>query len=208
MTKLLYPDEFLGYLQLREDLLFDRIPIEDRMNYVKRSLEIGRKDAARTPQIDLFDLFAAAGVVLEEKAQSGSLITTKLRAQYEVDKNGRAKVTYYRESITNLAEAAGISFEQALNIHLAHEYFHLLELKEKPVNERLPKVTLPSIFGWKRTATVIRISEIAANAFAKSFLKLAVLPNYYDYLYLERIGEISQAWLEQTYNQFLEVNGV
>jgi hypothetical protein len=200
-----YSDDFLASLELKQDLLYDRIPIDQRGEYINAALAQGRQHAEQCQHGSLTSLFAAAGIELEEKQKSGRLFTTKLRAQYEDDQHGHIKVTYYRQSIEELAELADIGYEQALNIHLAHEYFHYLELQDThPVNEVLPPVQLPSLFGWKRKAAIMRTSEIAANAFAKTFLRLSILPNYYDYRYLMSKGEIDQDWLDQALRAYQE----
>lgn len=198
-----YSDEFFADLELRQDLLYDRIPTSQRSEYISSALVLGSNAAQSCPKRSLVELFKEANVQLEEAEKSGRLFSTKLRAQYEADAKGHSKVVYYRESIEELAESAEISYEKALNVHLAHEYFHCLELRDHhPVNEQLPKVPLPSIFGWKRSATIMRTSEIAANAFAKAFLQLPIMPNFYDYLYLMKTGDLPNGWLDQAYTEF------
>lgn len=61
------------------------------------------------------------------------------RAQSEYGKDGSAKVLIYMESIEMLASKSqydlsgetyeGMSRKQALNIHLAHEFFHFWNTK-------------------------------------------------------------------------------
>jgi len=198
-----YADEFLGYLELRQDLLFDRIPATAVSKYIQQSLEIGRKAAQSYQRQPMMQLFDAHDIKLVAAAKSGQLFRTKLRAQFEQDKQGHNQVTYYEESITNLAESSGLSYQQALNIHLAHEFFHYWEMQQaEPVNEQLPTVKLAKLFGWQRYGTILRTSEIAANAFAKQFLKSPVLPNFYDYRYLISNGELPTNWLVQAEKAF------
>lgn len=97
--------------------------------------------------------------------------------------------------------------ENALQIHLAHEYFHYLEyhsseiLDEKTrkvydhgfVSDYLEQVELTRIFGRKRTGGILRCSEIAAHAFAKELTGTVVLPNYFDYAYLMAEGRLLEA---------------
>lgn len=109
--------------------------------------------------------------------------------------------------------------DHALQIHLAHEYFHYLEyhsseiLDEKTrklydhgfVSDYLEQVELTRIFGRKRTGGILRCSEIAAHAFAKELTGTVVLPNYFDYVYLMAEGRLlerdflSQAQRFETY---------
>lgn len=203
-----YSDEFLGYLELKQDLLFNKIPPEARKGYIIQALEIGQEAASQVATTSITRLYEQANIKIVKVEKSGQLFKTKLRAQYEEGPNHTAKVTYYKESIENLARSGGLSYDQALKIHLAHEFFHYWEMeKATPVNEQLAKVKLTKVFGWQRYGTILRTSEIAANAFAKTFLKLPFLPNLYDYQYLITTKELPADWLTQAYAAYQDEVG-
>ena len=79
-----------------------------------------------------------------------------------------------------------------MEIHLAHEFFHILEyLENSSVVKEMEPVQTFSFFGLRRFSQVQRCGEIAAHVFAKELLKLPVLPNLYDYLYLIGTGKMT-----------------
>lgn len=213
------PDTVLGMFELSNDLLYGKIPPDQYRYYVGESLRLGREAAERTKGWgDIFWLYEEAGIQLVYQKSSGENYGVSFRAQSEYGKDGSASVLIYTQSIADLAKHSrmeltehdihaadpGIEAEQALEIHLAHEYFHYLEYhsgdmkdeKTMPcyshgfVSEYLEQVQLLKIFGRKRSAGILRCSEIAAHAFAKEMTGIAVLPNYYDYTYLIANGKL------------------
>lgn len=212
-------DEVMGMCELSNDLLYQKIPQEDRRYYIEESLSIGREAAhklLREPDFQGIEAwYQAAGIEIEYLNDSGKTCGVSFRAQSEFSADGEAKVFIYRGSIEELAkhsdcalgapfsEIQGIDVEKALEIHLAHEYFHYLEYHSSAVNdentmkyhdrglvsEYLKQVESMHLFHWKRTSGILRCSEIAAHAFAKTLVGLEILPNHYDYCYLITSGK-------------------
>lgn len=136
-------------------------------------------------------------------------LALKLRFPYLVPRNAGSggaldvmdakgcSVEIYRDSIEALAKHSRwkdtvLTCEQALEIHLAHEFFHILEyLENSSVVKEMEPVQTFSFFGLRRFSQVQRCGEIAAHVFAKELLKLPVLPNLYDYLYLIGTGKMT-----------------
>lgn len=182
---------------------------------------------------DIYDLYREAGIKIIYQEKSGKSYGVSFRAQSEYGKDGSAEVLIYRQSIAELAEHSrevlapegegdgdgrasaalaaagadtGIDAEKALQVHLAHEYFHYLEdhsseIKDERtmayygngyVSDYLALVELTRIFGKKRKAGILRCSEIAAHAFAKELTGLKILPNFYDYTYLIAARSVSR----------------
>lgn len=229
-------DKIMGMFELSNDLLYQKIPQERRWYYIEESLQIGREAAQRLMKESDFegihDLYQTAQIEIEYLEESGKTYGVAFRAQSEFDREGNAKVLIYKGSIRELSEhsncmpeelvpeVSGITMEKALEIHLAHEFFHYLEyhsseIKDEKtmkyhslgvVSEYLDSIESMRIFGWKRNSKILRCSEIAAHAFAKTMTGIEVLPNYYDYCYLTATGKIRaedfQAMLE-TYKDLL-----
>lgn len=81
-------------------------------------------------------------------------------------------IVVYRKSVELWAEENAVSYLDALNVILAHEYFHYLE--ETKLGWVSKKCEVPMlVFGrWKLGKTgVAALSEIAANAFASECYK-------------------------------------
>lgn len=208
-------DKVLAMCELMNDLLYQKIPESRHGYYVNQSLSIGYQTAEiikaefgenRAP--DMEDLYRKFQIKIEFLEKSSKNCGVSFRAQSEYGKDGSAKILIYMESIEMLASKSqydlpgetyeGMSRKQALNIHLAHEFFHFLEYKSSVkqgghmtdiydkgyVSDYLEPVPLISFMGWKRKGSILRCSEIAAHAFAKELLGLPVLPNFFDYAYL------------------------
>lgn len=207
-------DNVLAMCELMNDLLYQKIPEGMHKYYVDQSLSLGF-EAARSikrekEKIDMEQLYREAGIEIIYEEKCGRNYGVSFRAQSEYGKDGSAKVLIYRDSIALLASGSRmvlpgaednygpIDTKTALQIHLAHEYFHYLEYcsserKDEQVmaiynkgyvSDYLKPVLLSSFLKWQRTGSILRCSEIAAHAFAKELLTLPVLPNYYDYIYL------------------------
>lgn len=220
-------DQVLAMFELANDLLYGRIPKDRYGYYTGEALRLGREAAAacrgataacqeaadgRLDDGDIYSMYEKAGIEILYQEQGGTNYGISFRAQTEFGKDGSAKVLIYRGSIAALAAKSGeldadlrLDEDQALRVHLAHEYFHYLEENgliraeggnlgsgSSYVPDLLEPVELPRILGRRRKAGVLRCSEIAAHAFAKELLGLPVLPNYYDYTYLIAEGKLGK----------------
>lgn len=191
-------DTALAMCELSQDLLYGRIPKEKRQDYIDASLKIGYEEAFPYRGQNIFKLYEKHGIRIVYHKESKGTMGVLLRGQ-AVMSNKEKKVELYKTSIESLAvnssfkDSPGLSYEQALQLHLAHEFFHYLEFAEgKTAAEKLPPVVLTKILGWKRYGFINRCSEIAAHAFAKTMLDLPYLSNAYDYFYLLKTGKMKE----------------
>ncbi|MDO5399535.1 MAG: hypothetical protein Q4F17_00965 [Eubacteriales bacterium] len=195
-------DRILALCELSEDLLFARIPQDRMAYYIDASLEAGRNAAVPFRGQSIRALYASEHIAITEKGNGKQGCGVILRGQAVMGKAGCA-VEVYRDSIRELAahstwQGVALTTEQALEVHLAHEFFHILEYRSgSTVADRLAPVERFSLLGWKPTAHITRCCEIAAHAFAKELLGLAALPNLFDYLYLIETGKLTQAAFEE-----------
>lgn len=227
-------DDVLAMCELMNDLLYQKIPESRYGYYVNQSLSIGYQTAeimkakfGENKVSDMEDIYRKFQIKVEFLEKSSRNCGVSFRAQSEYGKDGSAKVLIYMESIELLASKSqydlpeksyeGISREQALNVHLAHEFFHFLEYKSSVkrcgniveiydkgyVSDYLEPVPLVSFMGWKRKGSILRCSEIAAHAFAKEILGLPILPNFYDYVYLMNVKRMSP----EDFQRMVEENG-
>lgn len=202
-------DRVLAFLELEQDLLYGKIPEEKRGEYIEGSLRIGREKAGRYAGKDIFELYKQQGIAIVYRKETKGTMGVMLRGQALMSEREK-RVELYQSSIESLAVNSslggeeGLSCEQALRIHLAHEFFHYLELAEgKTAAEELPPVPLSRLFGRKRFGHISRCSEIAAHAFAKAFLNLSCLPNAYDYFYLIRTGKMKEEEFDRLCRRFV-----
>ena len=100
-----FSDEFLAYLELKQDMLFHKIPVEDIWNYLEKSLEIGKSFVSQLKSKDIFELYAESDIRIKEEKHDGVFYKVQMRAQFESDRKGNNLVYLYEKSIAQLAEA-------------------------------------------------------------------------------------------------------
>ncbi len=201
-----FSDEFLGYLEVKQDLLFQKIPIQKIPYYVKESLSLGKKMGDEFVGKSIDKLIAEQGIFVEMLDEDGAFFKVTFRAQFEYDKKGQGQIKLYKKSIDELARANGLSFDRMQEMLLVHEFFHYLEFgKGQLIPEKLEPVETFQLMRWKRNACIQRTSEIAANSFTKRFLGLEVLANFYDYTYLLKTKQMTDSELEAEYQEFLTI---
>lgn len=191
-------DRVLALCELKNDLLFHKIPKEELSAYVDGSLAAGREAAARFAGRDVEDLYRENGIGLRYADSGKRSYGVMLRGQVTMGAR-ECGVEVYRESIEELSrnsawEGRSLTYDEALRLHLAHEFFHFWEYKNgASISQRMGGVVTFSLLGLRRTAKINRCEEVAAHAFAKELLGLPCLPNLYDYLYLINTGRMTRA---------------
>ncbi len=189
-------DRILAACELSNDLIFQKIPKDRLAYYIDVPLAAGRKAAGRFAGENIRALYKKYEIEIREAGSGKGGYGVVLRGQAVMDAKG-CSVEIYRDSIEALAKHSRwkdtvLTCEQALEIHLAHEFFHILEyLENSSVVKEMEPVQTFSFFGLRRFSQVQRCGEIAAHVFAKELLKLPVLPNLYDYLYLIGTGKMT-----------------
>ncbi|MDY5232952.1 MAG: hypothetical protein SPH17_05030 [Faecalicoccus sp.] len=201
-----YSDDFLGYLQLKQDLLFNKIPKKKILYYIQESLDEGKKRAAEFKNMSIKDIIAQLNIDVHYTEENGDFFKVKFRAQSSIDREGKIKILLYKPSVQELAQANAVSFEEMWEIILAHECFHFLEFSSKEiVSEKLDSISTIKILNYTREAKIQSASEIAANGFAKELLHLTYLPNYYDYVFMLKEGSITYSDIEDEYQEFTKL---
>lgn len=197
-------DEVLALCELSNDLLYHKIPEEKLLYYIRESLREGKEAAMIYQGLDIQELCKENKIEIAYIKESKKSYGVSFRAQTEMD-NKHCKIWIFEGSIRELSKNSssngrkGITYEEALNIHLAHEFFHYLEYsKEGFIADKLEPILRINLPFLKKKAQLLKCSEIAAHAFAKELLGLSELPNIYDYLYLIHTGQMKE-------NEFLNI---
>lgn len=207
-------DCVLAVCELSNDLLYHKIPKDKLAYYVDGSLKAGIDAARQYADVDLEGMYRQDGISVEYKEDGKGAFGMAYRGQITLSKDG-CSLEIFRSSIRELAENSKngafppLTYEQARDIHLAHEFFHYLEYRGNCfVSEALEPVTTMQVFGLKRRARINRCSEVSAHAFAKALLRLPVLPNYYDYIYLINTKKMTPEAFEAMQSKYEnELNG-
>lgn len=184
----------LAQREIQKSPIYERMSKEQISYFINESLRIGKEEAQKYLLIhkNIYQLLDEHKICYEVKKTKKQYENFVLRGDINFKKES-CNITIYDESIHSiyldhrhrLPKSLELSEKQALELHLAHEFFHFLEFKSGvTVSERLGKIKLPVLLNFARKVDVIECSEIAAHSFAKQFCRLKVLPNYYDLHYL------------------------
>lgn len=113
------------------------------------------------------------------------------------------------DATQNLIEASGgnefIGDVDIYEMLLAHELFHVLQLKEPDLYVNQKHVRLWKIGPWIRESRLLSLEEVAAMAFAQELLQMRANPYLYDVLMLlpqateqaEKLYHNLQVWKEE-----------
>ncbi|SHJ74086.1 hypothetical protein SAMN05444401_3763 [Clostridium amylolyticum] len=188
-------DEVLSLMELREDVLFNKIPKEDVKYYIDEANRIGKSSAEVFKNSNLEEILKAKciDVIIKESCEVRKL---SLRGEIIFEDDNK-KIIIYKDSIDQIYEVLkeynfSLEEQDVYNMHLAHEFYHYLEYKNKAyTNDMLNKITVFSIGPLKRKATILKTRELAAHSFCKSILGLEFHPKLFDYMYLLKNNTIS-----------------
>jgi hypothetical protein len=157
---------------LERDYVYGKIPRDDVPLIINRAWQTGLdaaesflKNQKRDCIWDFLQIFRDQGFqvsIKDEDVVSGSM-------RYFADSLPKQKkVTIYSRSVNLWAQANQLTFEEAQNFILMHEYFHYLEYSGLGFVSRQYQVPMVQIGKLKLGRTgVAALSEIAADAFAK-----------------------------------------
>ncbi len=184
-------DYDLAHEQLTRDLFYQKVPPEQAEQYVCTALKIGADVAKACPSKDIYELCADNNIRVEKLSAKGKYFGVRMRAEIHMS-DEETKILLYWQSIEDITQSLQdffpddqrMSLDTILKMHLAHEFFHYIEQRDSMrVNEMLPKVVTFSFLGFKRRATILTLSEVAAHSFSKELLQLPHYPYLYDKLY-------------------------
>lgn len=196
-------DEVLALCDLSNDLLYHKIPKEKLSYYISESLMIGKRIANQWKGQSIRKLCEEKNIQIKYIKESKKTYGVSFRTQIEMDKR-QTTIFIYEGSIRELAKNSGfnkqkpLTYEDALDIHLSHEFFHYLEYSRNEfVSEQLEQIITIKLPFFTKKAHINRCSEIAAHAFTKELLGLEDLPNLYDYHFLINSGKMKQRDFEE-----------
>ena len=192
-------DEVLAYGELKNDLVFHKIPKDKVSYYITESLRLGEEKGKQYKTSNLIKLCNENDIKVEFVKKSGKFYSVQFRAEINFSKKENI-IKIYEDSLIDLMntynkmveEKDKLTYEEVINIHLAHEFYHYLEHRDKKyTNDILEPICTFQLLSFKKEASVLKCSEIAAHKFCKEVLGLKYLPNIYDYIYLIETGEIN-----------------
>lgn len=199
-------NQALAWLDLRNDLVFNKIPAQKYRYYLENALKAGEAAAAQFAGRSIRELYQQHNIEIRQENGDGLFFTVQFRAQFEFsEKKNIRRVTLYQPSLESLQVSCGLPLDTIIDIHLAHEFFHFLEYSRKrPVSETLDKICNVSIGPFRTYSTVASTSEIAAHRFCQLLNGLEYYPTYYDFLWLVSCGKQTQQEHDNLFNTSLE----
>lgn len=187
----------LALCELSNDFLYHKIERQKLSEYIDVPLAHGKKVAHEFDGKNIEELYEEYDIKIKYSKSGKRNYGVILRGQVTMSKD-ECEVEIYTESIELLAkysECNGVTltYDQALQVHLAHEFYHFWEYKnEFSIVDQVQKVERFSVLGLKMHARINKSCEIAAHAFAMELLGLPTLPNYYDYMYLIKTEKMKE----------------
>lgn len=170
-----FPDKELALQELSYDPCFSKIKEEDKTWIVEKAWQKGA-DAARTVweqyggETDFFRIAEKAGLNCRHVNKDYVVGSQRYFSDYI---SGQNEINFYTKSIALWAEQNHFTQEQAENLILSHEYFHVLEWNTLGLTSKLYQVPMARLGRLKFGKTGIRaLSEIGAHAFARTYYEL------------------------------------
>jgi hypothetical protein len=195
----------MSLAELYEDPLFGKIPSGMIGQYLAALRYIAQTKAARLKEKNMMlpDICAACGVAINIVSHYDSAVAVPYRAEIFFKES---RINIMRQSLVQMYDqireltADGGNFPLAINtiidMHIAHELYHLLEhIEGETTASLLPAVTSWKLGGFRKQSQIVRASEAAAHIFCMELLELHFHPKFLDYLYLLSTGKVDEEGL-------------
>lgn len=191
-------DRLMAMAELTEDSYFNKIPKNKIDYFIDESIKIGMETAQKFvgKYNSLEEFCGDKKVKIELDTDEYGFEMIKLRGKYNEEKE---TIIMYHNSIKRMEIAykeLGIDFlnyDTIYKILLAHEVFHLIEVKEiGKTYEKLEDINIFKLGPLKKFYPIVKTSDIGANIFAKKFLNISYHPKVLNYLYIWGAGIIDK----------------
>jgi hypothetical protein len=170
----------LAYIELAKDKVFQKLEEEKRIELIKEAISIGDE---------------VAGWVIEEYGTNDPRkIAARLGVRIFGEDEGKAKRSEYRKESKEIViyrnfhkrllrevKSSQLS-ENLLKFIVAHELFHHLEVNRVGEIYKRFKFKIWELGPYVKEGYIKGLSEVAAQAFTHSLLKLEISPQNFDYL--------------------------
>ena len=205
------PDSvWAAYAKSREPLS-GRLSLEEYESFyhaaVRCGMELAQKVRSRWGEIPCGELAEKLGVRVERlpMPEGDGLLTFAVFEEPDLIR----VYTDNADATRTLIEASGgnefVGDVDICQMLLAHELFHVLQLKEPELYVNQKHIRLWKIGPWIRESRLMSLEEVAAMAFAKELLRMPTTPYLYDVLMLlpqateqaRKLYENLQFWKEE-----------
>lgn len=168
-----FPDKKVAGEELKQDILYHKIPKQDLEGLCDMAWERGAGMAEeihkKYPSRKIVEIARQEGVRIIRLPEEEINNLFRTFGEYNATSN---EIILYMGSIVKWARANDISAEIANDLVTAHEFYHFLECTQSSETANLYKVPI-----WKIGKVVLRqsgiraLSEISAHGFARTYLE-------------------------------------
>lgn len=191
-------DEVIYYLELKSDNIFRKIEKKDYMYYIKSSIDYAREMHRKYYCIDIKKVLKDNKVAVNYIHNKNKINTEYMMSSEIIYFDNKKEINVYIDLLKEkqkilLNKKIYIDLAGLIDICIAHEFFHFLEIKyELYTYKSLKKVSNLFYKCYVKTC-----SEIAAIEFSKLYCNMRINPKYIDYLFLIENSFIGNDYFEE-----------
>lgn len=168
-----FPDRVWAREELKRDVVYQKIPVEDRITICDRAWERGVKAAReimeRYPEESIRRILDREGLMLTVVPEDEVRGNRRTFGEYYLAKK---EIILYSKSIEKWAEANLLKPDTAADFVLAHEFFHYLETTRLGDSSKLYQVPVLRIGKHVLLRSGVHaLSEIAAHGFSRTYFE-------------------------------------
>ena len=171
-----FPNQHESFEELKYDVLYDKIPENDRRDICIQAWERGTRAAENiieefgTKSIE--DIISLSKLELERNPKDNVAGNVRYFSEYY---SGQNKIVLYEKSISMWAKENKFTDKEAVRLILSHEYYHFLECTKLGLTSKIYKVPTLKIGNLVLVKSGIKaLSEIGAHGFSRRFYELTV----------------------------------
>lgn len=193
-------DAVLDLLELVGECDLGRVDAADAVAAARSASRLGRQEAARWAGRPLEGELARMGVEVRRLGDApggeGASVRVAALATYDPRPTGTRRVDLYLGEIARkhevlLGAGAEVGLDELVGLHLAHEFYHVLEFsRDLRTEELVPPVGVRGLLGVRRRPAR-RAGEVAAHAFARAWAGHGPHPALVDAIVLVASGAAS-----------------
>lgn len=167
-----FPDRIMSREELTRDIQYRKIPKQDINTISDLAWFTGVQAAEAMFQqhelpTNIFQIAKKEGLIVERCNKDRVVGKVRFFSEYYSREN---KIVLYTTSIKKWARNNGISYRDAVELIMAHEYFHYLEMNKIGLTSKQYQVPTVKIGKWVIFKSgLLSLSEIGAHGFSRTY---------------------------------------
>lgn len=174
MSRYPFPDRVQAREELKKDVLYQRIPLQDREQICNQAWDKGvsifDEMAKRYPGKRIFEMAKLEGVKFIFSSKDMVNGSFRTFGEYYTEKN---EMILYTGAIAKWAESNRLARKEAEELIMAHEFYHFLECSRIGMTSDMYQIPVLKIGKWSFGKSGVRaLSEIAAHGFSRAYFEM------------------------------------